>query len=152
MAVMIRALTLLLPVLVPSWRFFAMVGPSPRIEVAVLASETATPQDWQEFRPRSATIPFPAMLQRLVWNPGWNEQLFLMSCAERFLGDEWQAGLDHILFHIRSDLQHAPHTREAAPYFQVRLIVVTRAADELVKEEVFRSPVHKVQTDETATP
>ena len=75
-----RAISLLLPVLLPAWRFFQSVGPSPRIEIE-------RDGEWFEARPPPSRLSVQAMLWRLVWNAGWNESLFLTSCAERVLED-----------------------------------------------------------------
>ena len=72
-----RTLSLILPVLVPSWRFFRAVDPSPRVEWR-RPGET-----WQAYRPRPARVGPGSMLLRLVWNPEWNDDLFVVSCAER---------------------------------------------------------------------
>ena len=36
-----KTLRLLLPVLIPSWRFFSAIAPSPRVEFVTLAKEDA---------------------------------------------------------------------------------------------------------------
>jgi hypothetical protein len=75
----------LLPALIPSWRFFDYIAPSPRIEFAVIAAVDDPAMRWREFRPRPAHLPVAAMLRRLLWNPLWNESLFMVSCAEKLL-------------------------------------------------------------------
>ena len=77
----------LLPALVPSWRFFDYIAPSPRIEFAVAAAVDDPAMRWREFRPRPAHLPVAAMLRRLLWNPLWNESLFMVSCAEKLLDE-----------------------------------------------------------------
>jgi hypothetical protein len=77
----------LLPVLIPSWRFFDFIAPSPRIEFAVIAQLDDPATRWQEFRPRPVHLPVAAMLRRLLWNPIWNESLFIVSCAEKLLDE-----------------------------------------------------------------
>ncbi|WP_198670532.1 hypothetical protein [Oceanicella sp. SM1341] len=80
---MLHVLGLLAPALMPSWRFFREVAPSPRIEYALVSGPAEMPARWTEARPRPARLRPLAMLGRLFWNPGWNETLFLVSCAER---------------------------------------------------------------------
>ena len=46
----LRPFALLLPALIPSWNFFDVIAPSPRIEIARLVS-VDTPRVWQEFAP-----------------------------------------------------------------------------------------------------
>ena len=50
---MLHGLKLLLPALIPSWRFFDTIAPSPRIEYALLHDPHAAAA-WREFRPRPA--------------------------------------------------------------------------------------------------
>ncbi len=82
---MLKPFALLLPALIPSWNFFDVIGPSPRIEYALLAAPDDGAGDWREFRPRPERLSIPAMLGRLFWNPRWNESLFLVACAERLM-------------------------------------------------------------------
>ncbi len=77
-------LKLWLPVICPSWRFFNAIGPSPRIEYAF---DTAASQ-WQLFRPRPASLPLRQRLVRFIYNPEWNEYLYINGCAERVLNGE----------------------------------------------------------------
>tara|TARA_Y100000052_G_scaffold27554_2_gene36273 strand:+ start:17501 stop:17911 length:411 start_codon:yes stop_codon:yes gene_type:complete len=79
----VRTLQLILPALIPSWNFFDVIAPSPRIEYALLTSAEDAPVHWQAFRPRPETLSALTLLRRLFWNPRWNETLFLVSCAER---------------------------------------------------------------------
>ena len=75
-----RLLLLLLPALIPSWRFFKTVEPSPRVQWTLVQDGE---RKWQEFNPRPEVVSFGRMLRRMVWNPRWNEALFLVSLAER---------------------------------------------------------------------
>lgn len=74
-----RTLTLLMPALIPSWRFFRTVGPSPRIE-RIAADGTAT-----DLMPQPAKLTVMQHLLRLVWNPAWNAHLYRVTCAERLV-------------------------------------------------------------------
>lgn len=76
---MLRLLALYLPVLFPSWRFFKEVEPSARVEYCHPGGP------WQAANARPERLRPLAMLARLVWNPDWNERLFLMSLAERMV-------------------------------------------------------------------
>lgn len=97
-------LRLLLPALVPSWRFFDAVTASPRVDYVVLAPFEDGPDEsdpaWQEFRPRPAVVTPTAMLRRLLWNPQWNESLFLVSLAERLI----HAATAHTALHSQREL------------------------------------------------
>jgi len=76
---------LLLPAFIPSWNFFDVIAPSPRIQYALFSSSNKLMSEWTEFRPRPNKLSFMDNLFHLFWNPAWNENLFMMSCAERIL-------------------------------------------------------------------
>lgn len=134
-----RSLSLLLPALVPSWRFFDTIGPSPRIEYALLASPDDAPDGWQEFRPRPQRVSPLSMLARLVWNPGWNETLFLVSCAERLADHPTAHSEDEIYRRIAADLARDPDAASQSPWLCFRLVFMARDRDGLVREEGFRA-------------
>ena len=72
-------LHLILPVLFPSWRFFGEIGASPRVEFRDASGH------WRDAMARPQRLSAVARLGRLVWNPDWNEALFLTALAERLL-------------------------------------------------------------------
>ncbi|WP_136442043.1 hypothetical protein [Pacificoceanicola onchidii] len=116
-SVILRLLSLYLPVLFPSWRFFKTVGPSPRVEYRINDS------DWIECRHRPHHVGVGRMLRRMLWNPRWNEQLFLVSLSERLASDPDQAG------HARQELEDRLIRLSEAPpgsIFAFRLIFLTR--------------------------
>ena len=82
-----KMLKLILPVIFPSWRFFSSIGASPRIQFAFLQNESDNPQLWQEFRPLPERVSFVAGLRRLLWNPQWNETLYINTCAEHLFDE-----------------------------------------------------------------
>ena len=144
---------LLLPALLPSWNFFDVIAPSPRIEFTLLHSENDTSTQWQEFRPRPAQLPFSQMLARMFWNPRWNETLFTVSCAERIMENTSRNNLDshsenEILNRIINDIvcnklilvnnkaQDNPTT-----HIQFRLLVIQREGLKLTQEVVFESRI-----------
>lgn len=124
-------LALLLPALIPSWNFFDVIAPSPRIEYALLAAPDAAP-DWREFRPRPQRVSVPAMLGRLVWNPRWNETLFLVSCAERLIDEPTAHSEDEIFRRIAAELAAGP-----GDWLAFRLVLVHREGDEIVREVAY---------------
>ncbi len=130
---------LLLPALIPSWRFFDTIAPSPRIEVAALGSANETPE-WNEFRPSADKQRRRDVLKRLFWNPHWNEKLYLVSCAERLSQDDCQHALDEIKKRIRADLKNHP-------LFQFRLVFIHRAEEALEKNITYLSPIYTVSGD-----
>ena len=82
---MARLILLILPVLLPSWRFFQDVGAGLRVEMRVAHGE------WREVFPRAKRITPVQGLGKLVWNPSRNEALFLATCAERYLVERQEA-------------------------------------------------------------
>lgn len=76
---MLRLVVLYVPVLFPSWRFFQEVGAGVRLEVSEDDS------NWIAFAPLPKQFSPMHALFSLFYNPRWNEQLFAITCAERFL-------------------------------------------------------------------
>lgn len=128
----------LLPALVPSWRFFDDIGPSPRIEYCLLADKNATP-GWQPFQPPPEHIPLPQLFRRLVWNPGRNEALYLLSSCEKILERDALQAQEVIAGRMAQTLRSGELPPQAR-YFRFRLLVVEREGDRLVQREQFVSP------------
>src|SRR5689334_18467260 len=80
-------LKLILPSIFPSWRFFSSIGPSPRIQLTFLQHVNDKPQNWREFRPQPARLTLLQGLLRLLWNPQWNETLYINTCAEHLFAE-----------------------------------------------------------------
>lgn len=78
------------------------------------------------------------MLCRLVWNPLWNEALFLVSCAERIAENPTEHSITEIRRRISRDISDV---RPATPgtFMQFRLVFVHRGAAGLTEEVVFLS-------------
>lgn len=131
-----RPLALLLPALIPSWNFFDVIAPSPRIEYRLAASAAEGPATWTAFRPRPERMSAPATLGRLFWNPRWNETLFLVSCAERLVNEPTAHSEDEIFGRIAADLQD--HRDEAA-WLSFRLVFVSREGEAIEREVLFQS-------------
>ena len=132
-----KPLALLLPALIPSWNFFDVIAPSPRIEYALSSSPKAPKGDWREFRPRPQRVSAWAMLCRLLWNPRWNETLFLVSCAERLINAPTDHSQDEIFSRIAADL--GPWGGETKPWLSFRLIFVSREGQAIQREVLFQS-------------
>lgn len=126
-----RILTLLLPALIPSWRFFRAVEPSPRVERRVFRE--GTPGPWQEAYIRPARLPFATMLRRMVWNPEWNAALFLVSLAERVV----EQGSDYAM----AELLRRVSVGVEGEAVQLRLTFVSREGERLVQEVLYESAV-----------
>lgn len=136
---MLRSLSMLLPALIPSWRFFDTVAPSPRIEFTILENGNET-QSWEEFRPRPEAVSVVTMLGRMFWNPHWNEQLFLVSCSERLMNNPTRHSIDEISDRIRHDLAQQGLTGDEQ-HFQFRLVFVAREGAEIERQITYLSPL-----------
>jgi hypothetical protein len=133
-----NALRLLLPALIPSWKFFDVIAPSPRIEYALASASTEAPSDWREFRPRPEQVSVATMLKRLVWNPRWNETLFLVSCAERLVDEPTAHSEDEIFQRIAADLARQPDAATLEPWLSFRLVFVSREGEAIEREVLFQ--------------
>lgn len=135
----LNAIALLIPALIPSWRFFDGIAPSPRIEYSLVANRDDQLCVWQELRPRPAHLSWASMLGRLFWNASWNESLFLVSCAERLMARPTEHSHHEILSRLRTDLLRQG---QSAPQVQFRLVFISRHGDALQREVTYLSPVH----------
>ena len=131
---MLQSLRLLAPALLPSWRFFDTITASPRLEVLCLSAAEAPVGTWREFRPRPQSLSLAQTLFRLVWNPRWNETLFLTSCAERLLERETAHSVTEISRRLAAGLDADP-----TPFFQFRVVLISGAGDALRKEIAYLS-------------
>ena len=142
---MLKTLNLLLPALIPSWNFFDVIAPSPRIEYVVLSGPTDKNDDWQTFRPKPDHLSPLTMLGRMFWNPRWNESLFLVSCTERLTQDITPEHCEReILSRIRAELKSTDEVRDR-DWFQFRLVFVELQDNTLTREVIYVSapePVH----------
>lgn len=136
-----KTISLVLPVLVPSWRFFSAVQPSPRVQFALLKAHDDTPDHWQEFRPRPKAISLLQMAGRLLWNPQRNEALFLVSCAERIQANPTPHSIEEIRRRILLGVEKMP-TDAAEKWMQFRLVFVQRGDLGLSQEVVFLSETY----------
>jgi hypothetical protein len=139
---MLKTLTLLLPALIPSWRFFDTIGPSPRIEFTLLKGAHDVPEKWQEFRPRPAHLSLGSMLKRLFWNPRWNETLFLVSCAERLMENGAEHNAREIAERVETELEQKTVFGTEMPYFKFRLVFVQRQGMRMQQDIRFTSTAY----------
>ncbi len=142
---MLKTLKLLLPALLPSWRFFDVIAPSPRIQFCI--QENSGSKKWGEFNPRPIRVNFIQMSKRILWNPAWNETLFLMSCAERLIetptAHSEQEIFKRLIFTLRDERNLNPNTA-----IQFRLITIKREGTELHSEIVFYSQVRTISLED----
>lgn len=126
----LTGLRLLLPAIVPSWRFFDMVTASPRLDYALLAASDGPAEQWQEFRPRPPVLTMGMMLRRLLWNASWNENLFLVSLSERLMSAATTETAEHsereLFLRVARHLDRST-VRDHPPFLQIRLRLVGRA-------------------------
>ena len=141
---MVHTLKLLLPALFPSWRFFDVIAPSPRIEVAALADPDAPlPTEgagWRDLRPKRERIGFAERLASFFWNPRWNETLFLATCAERLMQEPSEHSEREIVRRLRADLLAEAADTDLPPYFSFRLVFVSRDGEHLRRDVAYVSP------------
>ncbi len=130
-------LKLLLPALIPSWNFFDVIAPSPRVEYARLRSIGDAQGEWREFRPRPQRLGPLELLRRLVWNPHWNESLFLVSCAERLTDEPTAHSEDEIFKRIAADVRALPEDAER-PWLCFRLVFICREVQAVSREILFQ--------------
>ena len=128
---MLRTLQLLLPVLVPSWRFFDGIAPSPRIEIS------SDDENWQEVRKRPAHVPIGQIFIRLFHNGHWNDTLFLVSLSERLLEGDATRSEAQIVDLIRRD------DPDLTGPFRFRLSLVSREGQTVVRHFAYTSPIHE---------
>lgn len=73
------------------------------------------------------------MLRKLLWNPRWNEMLFMVTCAEKLLDEPSPWHEDELLTRIAADFM-----RERSPgpgYLRFRIVIVQRE-DKRITERV----------------
>lgn len=133
-------LRLLLPALIPSWRFFDIIAPSPRIEFALLDREDDPEPKWRAFRPHPAHVPVTAAIGRLFWNSRWNETLFLVTCAERLLEQPSSFRENEILRRVAHAFERGEIASGANPQFvRVRILVLKRENSQIRGRVMFTS-------------
>ena len=142
----IKTFGLLLPALLPSWRFFDWIAPSPRIEFTLIDPHGAEEEQWQEFRPRPKHVPVATMLRRLLWNPGWNEALFLVSCAERQLERDNTHAIEEIRKRIGRSLLREPASTAPGVQMKFRLVFVRWDGEALERVVTYVSAPDELRT------
>ncbi|CUH79387.1 hypothetical protein [Tropicibacter naphthalenivorans] len=125
---MFRTIGLLLPALIPSWRFFKTVAPSPRIHYRLDGG------DWQPVRPRPQSVSFARMMRRMLWNPRRNEELFLVTLSERLV----EAPNAFCVNEINARVARIVGAPRGAS-LQFRLTFITREEGQIVNYDLFQS-------------
>lgn len=125
---MFRVVLLLLPALIPSWRFFREVAPSPRIDYRLDGGA------WLRLCPRPPRLSPLEVLVRLIWNPRRNEELYLVTLSERLAEAPTRHSIDEI--NRRTARLVGPQAGET---LQFRLTFLAREGEEFVTYELYRS-------------
>lgn len=143
-------LRLFLPAILPSWRFFDVIAPSPRIQFSLLNTATDTSRNWQEFRPRPKRLSFMKMLSSMAWNPEWNEALFMLSCAERLIDQPTAHSENEIMNRIMDKLTStSPYLTRKSTHLQFRLLLIQRLpSTELQQKIIFHSRIQPLPARE----
>ena len=97
------------------------------------------PPEWHEFRPRPPRLSIAATLRRLLWNPDWNEALYLVSLAERLMSDPTDHSIREISQRIISDLKKARAPTPPGRHLQFRLVFVCREGVDIAQKVTYLS-------------
>jgi hypothetical protein len=136
---MVRLFFLLLPGLIPSWEFFKAIEPSPRVQWRLFAAPLEDGEGWNEFRPRPQKLSLLTILRRLIWNPRWNDSLYLVSLSERLMLIPNQHSVDEIFDRLNFYIS-APDTAGDSPLMlQFRLIFVRREGEQITESITYMS-------------
>lgn len=136
---MLKSLKLMLPALIPSWRFFSSVAPSPRVEYALGVDALTPPQKWHAFRPRPDHVSFAQMLWCMIWNPQWNETLFLVTCSERLIAAPTQHSVQEIHKRVARDIMRRPSPPAPTTLLYFRLVFLDRMGTNIQKSIEYES-------------
>ena len=134
----IHFIKLLLPALLPSWNFFDVIVPSPRIQISLLKDQNQPATEWSEFRPRCKELSLPKMFAHMIWNARWNESLFMVSCAERLMEYPTQHSEEEIFKRIIKEIT-SNKTLSDIRYVKFRLVFIRREGEKLVEEVQYES-------------
>ena len=132
-----HVLTLLLPALIPSWRFFQTVEASPCVQWTV--DPAGSDVNWQGFDLRPDRITPWGMLVGLFWNPERNEALFLVTCAERIAEAPTDHALGELRHRVRAGLIRHGIAAAGLHALRFRLVFVERQGTDLIEQVVFES-------------
>jgi hypothetical protein len=135
---MLKTCALILPALIPSWRFFQTVEASPRVEWTLLATARETPSKWHPLRPRPDTVTPLQMLARLFWNPAGNDAPYITSCAERIALGTCPHSVGEITTRILRHITTLP-IQSCTKLMQFRLVFVAHDGAGLTRETFFLS-------------
>lgn len=136
---------LILPALIPSWNFFDVIVPSPRIQVCLLKKQTENTV-WSEFRPRPNDLSLLQMIGRMFWNARWNESLYMVSCAERLMEYPTKHSENEIFKRIVKDIA-LKDVELDVKWVKFRLMFIRREENELVEEIQYESELRLISNE-----
>lgn len=139
-----NVIQLLAPVFIPSWRFFDEVGSSPRIEIGFGEIQDEPPTVWMEFRSISKDISIKDYIIRMIWNPVRNQDLFLMTCAQKVLEEQKQCYIDQIKRIISASKAVQSQCRHEDRFLYFRLVYLFSDDEDLSKEIGYISDAIKI--------
>lgn len=134
-----QSFVLLLPALMPSWRFFESIAPSPRIEYCLTNQDDSKNEAWVRFDPRPEHVGFLQGLRRLAYNPAWADYLYASSCAERLIINPTMHSEHMIIRRLKSAV--SVETIEQN-YLQFRLVFISHEDNEIKETILYYSQKH----------
>ncbi len=141
---MLRTVQLLLPAVIPSWRFFKSIEPSPRVEWAMASTYTEKPKDWHEFRPRPDHLPLTAFIRHMFWNPCWNESLFLVSLSERLMDTPTDHSVEEIFRRVITEIRRSVPAEHHLPFCRFRVVFVHREGARIARDITHLSAARRI--------
>ena len=86
------------------------------------------------------------MALRLLWNPQWNENLFLTSCVEKLIDDPSARAMDELLSRVAGTIDLGDNCEGAISelYLKVRALVIKRVNGAIIQEIVFISEPYRL--------
>jgi hypothetical protein len=78
------------------------------------------------------------MLLRLIWNPRWNQSLYLLGCAERLMAQPTAQSAREIIECIKAENADA-----SAAWLQFRVVFVSRQGEGTREDITYVSPVYR---------
>ena len=142
-------LKLILPVLLPSWNFFDIIAPSPRVQYSLFKPSKKTTHKWKQLNPRPKKVTFIQMLFRLFWNANWNESLYVVSCSERLLVKPTEHSENEIINRIKRKLSRKNKGKndKTEMALQFCIVVYYKENDEIYTETDFLSRFESINID-----
>lgn len=134
-----RLPALILPIVMPSWRFFDVIAPAPHIEFGWADSATSNALAWRPFLPTPATIDWPLRLRHLWSNAARNETLYLLACADQVCYATSARAAAEIRARLERALANGSLDRQG-PYLCLRIRTVVRVGTELQETVAYSAP------------